>query len=65
MASPVSLSGLRPFLRPYRLPRLVAAVCHVLAAAATLALPRALRQLIDEGLTSTAGEAALAAAAST
>ncbi len=61
MASPVSLSGLRPFLRPYRLPLMFAAVFLVLAAAATLAFPWALRQLIDEGLTSSAGEAALAA----
>ncbi|NVO07801.1 MAG: ATP-binding cassette domain-containing protein [Rhodoferax sp.] len=45
-----SLSGLLPFLRPYRV-RIVLALCFlVLAATATLALPLALRSLIDSGL---------------
>lgn len=61
MSSPVSLSGLRPFLRPYRGPLVMAGVFLVLAAGATLAFPWALRQLIDEGLRSQAGEAELAA----
>ncbi len=61
MSSPVSLSGLRPFLRPYRWPLILAGVFLVLAAGATLAFPWALRQLIDEGLGSQAGEAELAA----
>ncbi|PXW96602.1 ATP-binding cassette subfamily B protein [Sphaerotilus hippei] len=46
----VSLSGLRPFLRPYRL-QIVLAVLFLLAAAATtLAVPMALRLLVDRGL---------------
>lgn len=61
MASPVSLSGLRPFLTPYRLPLVLAGLFLVLAAGATLAFPWALRQLIDEGLRSDATEAELAA----
>jgi ATP-binding cassette subfamily B protein len=49
-ASPRSLSGLRPFLRPYRLRIGLAMVFLVLAAAATLVLPMALKSLIDQGL---------------
>ena len=60
MASPVSLSGLRPFLTPYRVPLVLAGVFLVLAAGATLAFPWALRQLIDEGLRSNASERELA-----
>jgi ATP-binding cassette subfamily B protein len=48
--SPKSLSGLLPFLRPYRGRILLALVLLVLAAAATLAFPIALRSLIDGGL---------------
>jgi ATP-binding cassette subfamily B protein len=48
--SPKSLSGLAPFLRPYRLQILLAAVFLVLAAATTLVFPLALRGLIDGGL---------------
>ncbi len=48
--SPQSLSGLLPFLRPYR-GRIAAALLFlVLAAAATLFFPLALRSLIDGGL---------------
>jgi ATP-binding cassette, subfamily B, bacterial len=47
---PKSLSGLLPFLRPYRLQITLAMVFLVLAAAATLAFPLALRSLIDGGL---------------
>ena len=52
MASPVSLSGLRPFLRPYRWPLVLAGLFLVLAAAATLAFPWALRRLIDDSIAS-------------
>jgi len=49
-ASPRSLSGLTPFLRPYAGRIALALVFLVLAAAATLAFPVALRYLIDGGL---------------
>ena len=48
--SPKSLSGLMPFLRPYRGRIGLALVFLVLAAGATLAFPLALRSLIDAGL---------------
>ncbi len=48
--SPKSLSGLIPFLKPYRLQIGLALVFLILAAASTLAFPIALRQLIDNGL---------------
>ena len=48
--NPKSLSGLLPFLRPYRGRIVVALVLLVLAAAATLAFPLALRSLIDGGV---------------
>ncbi len=48
--SPRSLSGLLPFLRPYRGRIGLALVFLVLAAVATLAFPVALRSLIDGGL---------------
>ncbi len=48
--SPKSLSGLLPFLRPYRGRIGLALVFLVLAATATLAFPLALRSLIDGGL---------------
>ena len=48
--TPTSLSGLVPFLRPYRLQIGLAMLFLVLAAAATLAFPLALRFLIDSGL---------------
>ncbi|MDH4449424.1 MAG: ABC transporter transmembrane domain-containing protein [Rhodoferax sp.] len=47
---PQSLSGLLPFLRPYRIRIGLALVFLVLAAGATLAFPIALRSLIDGGL---------------
>ena len=59
-ASPQSLSGLFPFLRPYRLPIALAGVFLLLAAATTLAFPWALRVLIDEGLAQGASPEALA-----
>ncbi len=46
-----SLSGLLPFLKPYRWHLALAMVFLLLAAATTLAFPVALRWLIDEGLT--------------
>jgi ATP-binding cassette, subfamily B, bacterial len=48
--TPRSLSGLAPFLRPYRLQIGLAIAFLVLAAAATLVLPLALKSLIDSGL---------------
>ena len=48
--SPRSLSGLLPFLQPYRVRIAMAMLFLVLAAVATLAFPLALRQLIDTGL---------------
>jgi ATP-binding cassette, subfamily B, bacterial len=51
-ASPKSLSGLLPFIRPYRLQVALAALFLVLAALSTLAFPVALKVLIDQGLVS-------------
>ena len=48
--SPKSLSGLLPFLRPYRLQIALAGLFLVLAAVTTLIFPLALRTLIDGGL---------------
>ena len=50
--SPRSISGLAPFIKPYRLQIGLALVFLVLAALATLAFPLALRGLIDGGLVS-------------
>ena len=50
--SPKSLSGLLPFLKPYRGRIALAGLFLVLAALATLAFPLALRSLIDGGLVS-------------
>ena len=47
--SPRSLSGLLPFVRPYRGVVGLAGVFLVLAALSTLAFPVALKQLIDQG----------------
>jgi ATP-binding cassette subfamily B protein len=44
------LAALRPFIRPYRGRVIVALVALVIAAAAMLALPVALKQMIDQGL---------------
>ncbi|RZL11091.1 MAG: ATP-binding cassette domain-containing protein [Rubrivivax sp.] len=51
-ASAASLRSLAPFLRPYRLRIGMAAVFLVMAALTTLALPVALRALIDQGMVS-------------
>ena len=48
--SPRSLSGLLPFLRPYRGRIVLAVLFLVMAAVATLVFPLALRSLIDGGL---------------
>ena len=49
-ATPRALSGLWPFLAPYRGPIALAGLFLVLAAASTLVMPVALRALIDRGL---------------
>ena len=49
-AHPRSLTGLLPFLRPYRGRIVLALVFLVLAAGATLLFPLAMRQLIDQGI---------------
>ncbi len=51
--SPRSISGLLPFLRPYKLQIGLALLFLVMAAVSTLAFPLALRSLIDGGLIST------------
>ena len=48
--SPRSLSGLLPFLRPYRGRIALALLFLVMAALSTLAFPLALKSLIDQGL---------------
>jgi ATP-binding cassette subfamily B protein len=50
--TPTSLSGLLPFMRPYRLQIGLAVLFLIGAAAATLLFPVALRHLIDGGLVS-------------
>jgi len=47
---PRALSGLLPFLRPYRWQVALAGLFLLLAAGTTLAFPMALRQLVDAGL---------------
>jgi ATP-binding cassette, subfamily B, bacterial len=54
---PRSLTGLLPFLKPYRGRIALAGLFLVLAAVATLIFPVALRGLIDGGLTSGASDA--------
>ena len=49
-ATPRSLSGLLPFLKPYRSQIALAGLFLVLAAASTLVFPVALKSLIDQGL---------------
>ncbi len=52
-SSPRSLSGLLPFIRPYRGMVVLAGLFLVLAALSTLAFPLALKTLIDQGLVAT------------
>ena len=49
-ASPRSLSGLGPFLRPYRVGIALALLFLTLAAVSTLLFPMALKSLIDQGV---------------
>ena len=49
-ASPRSLSGLGPFLRPYRVGIALALLFLVMAAVSTLLFPIALKSLIDQGV---------------
>ncbi len=49
--TPQSLSGLFPFVKPYKARIALAGLFLLLAAGATLAFPWALKQLIDQGLT--------------
>ena len=52
-ATPRSLSGLLPFIRPYRARVALAALFLVMAAVSTLMFPVALKILIDQGLVAT------------
>ncbi len=52
-ATPRSLSGLLPFLRPYSARIALALLFLVLAAVSTLVFPLALKSLIDEGVVAT------------
>jgi ATP-binding cassette subfamily B protein len=54
--SPQSLSGLLPFVRPYRGRIALAALFLLLASGAMLAFPVALRTMIDQGLAAQPGE---------
>ena len=58
-ASPRALSGLLPYLRPYRGRIGLAILFLVLAAGATLAFPLALRALIDQGLVATGADGSI------
>ncbi len=57
--SPQSLSGLLPFLRPYRTQLTLACLFLLLAAGTTLLFPWVLKHLIDQGLATGANEAEL------
>ena len=59
-AHPRALTGLLPFVRPYRLQVGLAILFLILAAAATLLFPVALRHLIDGGLQADRGAQAMA-----
>jgi ATP-binding cassette subfamily B protein len=50
-----TLSGLLPFLRPYRRQFILAAIALVIAAGATLTIPYAFRQMIDMGFSKIGG----------
>ena len=59
--APIALNGLRPFLWPYRWQIAAALLLLVLAAAATLVFPLALRGLVDGGLAASSNPAQAAA----
>ena len=59
-SSPKSLSGLFPFIRPYRAQVVLAGLFLILAAGTTLAFPWALKVLIDQGLVAGSGSDVLA-----
>jgi ATP-binding cassette subfamily B protein len=50
-----TLSGLLPFLRPYRRQFVLAGIALLVAAGATLAIPYAFKQMIDHGFGAAAG----------
>ena len=56
-SSLATLKGLTPFLRPYRRQFLLAGVALLFAAAATLAIPAAFKQMIDMGFGAAPGAA--------
>jgi ATP-binding cassette subfamily B protein len=62
-SSLAALRGLLPFLLPYRRQFLMAGIALVVAAAATLAIPYAFKQMIDHGFSPAGGAAAAGAAA--
>jgi ATP-binding cassette subfamily B protein len=62
-SSLAALRGLLPFLLPYRRQFLMAGIALVVAAAATLAIPYAFKQMIDHGFNAAGGAAAAGAAA--
>jgi len=55
-----ALKGLLPFLRPYGRQFLFAGIALLVAAAATLAIPYAFKQMIDHGFSASAGAAGAA-----
>jgi ATP-binding cassette subfamily B protein len=54
-----TLSGLLPFLRPYRRQFLLAGIALLVAAGATLAIPYAFKQMIDHGFGAAAGQGSI------
>ena len=59
-ASPQSLTGLAPFLKPYRGRIALATLFLLLASGAMLAFPVALRETIDGGIAAARGESLVA-----
>jgi ATP-binding cassette subfamily B protein len=54
-----ALRGLLPFLRPYRRQFMLAGIALVFAAGATLAIPAAFKQMIDQGFGAAAGSSGI------
>src|SRR4051794_16207259 len=50
-----AFKGLLPFLAPYRRQFFIAGIALVVAAASTLAIPAAFKQMIDHGFSATPG----------